>query len=125
MSQVGRTGTRPELALRRELHKRGLRFRVDRAVLKDKRRRADIIFGPVRVAVFVDGCFWHGCAEHGSWPASNEEFWRQKIETNRRRDEDTNARLEAIGWKAIRIWEHEEAIDAADRVQRIVEARRN
>src|SRR3954467_12734074 len=84
MARTGRRDTRPEIALRRLLHGRGLRFRVDRAVLPGVRRRADIVFGPARVAVFVDGCFWHGCPTHGTWPRHNAEFWREKIETNQR-----------------------------------------
>lgn len=124
MASVRRGGTTPELALRRVLHARGLRFRVDRPLLQDKRRRADIVFGPSRVAVFVDGCFWHGCPEHATWPSSNEEFWREKIDTNRRRDQDTNSQLEANGWHVIRIWEHEDPTVAADRVEHLVVVRR-
>lgn len=124
MASVRRGGTTPELELRRVLHARGLRFRVDRPLLQDKRRRVDIVFGPARVAVFVDGCFWHGCPEHATWPASNEEFWRQKIETNRQRDQDTNFQLEADGWHVVRIWEHEDPTVAADRVEHLVRGRR-
>jgi DNA mismatch endonuclease (patch repair protein) len=70
--------------------------------------------------VFVDGCFWHGCPEHATWPKTNEEFWRQKIETNRLRDRDTDERLEKEGWMVIRVWEHEDSSNAADRVTRAV-----
>jgi len=124
LSRTGRRDTKPELALRRLLHARGLRFRVDRPVLPDRRRRPDIVFGPSRVAVFVDGCFWHGCPEHATWPANNAAFWREKIETNRLRDRDTNERLEREGWMVIRVWEHENPVDAADLVERIVRERR-
>lgn len=106
--------TTPELALRRELHRRGLRYRVDYPVLP--RRKADIVFTKARVAVFVDGCFWHGCPEHGTWPKNNAEWWRAKIEANRARDADTDERLRAEGWKVIRVWEHEEPAAAAERV---------
>lgn len=89
------------------------------------RRRADIVFGPSRVAVFVDGCFWHGCPEHGSWPRSNAEWWREKIQANKRRDSDTDRLLEDAGWYVIRIWEHEDPTQAADRVERVVRTRRD
>lgn len=120
MSRVGRRDTKPELELRRILHARGFRFRVDRAVLPDRRRRADIVFGPAKVAVFVDGCFWHGCPKHATWPKANEDYWREKIETNRLRDRDTNERLRALGWEPVRVWEHEDVITAADRLEKIV-----
>lgn len=124
MSRTRRRDTKPELELRRVLHARGLRFRVDRPVLTDRRRRADIVFGPARVVVFVNGCFWHGCPEHASWPAKNEEFWREKIETNRLRDADTDEMLAHAGWEVLRVWEHEDPAAAADRVERIVRQRR-
>lgn len=90
--------TVPELAVRRFLHARGLRYRVDRAPLAGLRRRADIMFGPARVAVFIDGCFWHGCPKHGnSRPSVNGWYWATKIQGNRDRDADTDARL-AAGW---------------------------
>jgi DNA mismatch endonuclease (patch repair protein) len=98
--------TEIEVALRSALHKKGLRFRIHRRPLPSLRREADIVFPSARVAVFVDGCFWHGCLEHASWPAANAEWWRAKIEANRKRDEDTDRKLEAAGWKAVRIWEH-------------------
>jgi len=109
--------TRPELALRRLLHVSGLRYRVDRAPLPGLRRRADVVFGRARVAVFVDGCFWHGCPEHGTRPRSNEQWWRDKLERNRLRDADTDARLRAAGWRVLRIWEHEDPVSAASRVR--------
>lgn len=124
MARTGRRDTKPEILLRRLLHARGLRFRVDRAVLKDRRRRADIVFGPARVVVFVDGCFWHGCPEHATWPAANADYWREKIETNRARDRDTDLRLAAEGWHVIRVWEHEDSAEAADIIEAAVRARR-
>lgn len=124
MARTGRRDTKPELELRRALHARGLRFRVDRAVLPDRRRRVDIVFGPTRVAVLVDGCFWHGCPEHGTSPASNAAYWREKIDTNRRRDRNTDDRLSAAGWAVVRVWEHEDPVAAADRIERVVSARR-
>jgi DNA mismatch endonuclease, patch repair protein len=124
MARVRRRDTKPELELRRILHARGLRFRIDRAVLADRRRRADVVFGPAKVAVFVDGCFWHGCAQHATWPKANEAYWREKIETNRLRDRDTDERLRALGWEVVRIWEHEDSAVAADRLEKIVRNRR-
>lgn len=124
MSRTGQRDTAPELGLRRELHARGLRYRLDRAILQGVRRRPDIVFTPARVAVFVDGCFWHGCPEHATWPRTNAEFWREKIETNKQRDRDTDERLAAAGWLSVRIWEHEDAAQAAARIEAVVGARR-
>jgi DNA mismatch endonuclease (patch repair protein) len=95
--------TQPELAVRRLLHSAGLRYRVDVAPLESLRRRADVVFGPAKVALFVDGCFWHGCPAHGARPTkANERYWREKVERNQARDRDTDARLAAAGWTAIR-----------------------
>ena len=116
MQNAKRRDTRPELALRSELHRRGLRFFVDRPPLPGIRRRGDIVFPRARVAVFVDGCFWHGCPEHGTWPKENADWWRGKIEANKRRDRDTDARLTAAGWTVIRVWEHEDLTQAADHI---------
>lgn len=82
------------------------------------------MFTKALVAVFVDGCFWHGCPEHATWPKNNEDFWRTKIEGNRQRDIDTDARLAAAGWASVRVWEHEEAATAARRVAEVVLERR-
>lgn len=113
-----------ELALRRELHRRGLRYRVDYRPLSGLRRTADIVFTRQKVAVFVDGCFWHGCSEHGTWPKANADWWRAKIETNRSRDRDTDRRLAEAGWLPLRIWEHEDPRVAAKRVEEAVAKRR-
>ena len=120
MSNTGQRDTPAEMKIRRRRHGMELRYRVDFPVLKGLRRRADIVFTKARVAVFVDGCFWHGCPEHGTWPKSNADFWRDKIETNRRRDRDTDERLAAAGWKVIRVWEHEDPDEAAERIARRV-----
>src|SRR5689334_18622718 len=98
MSKQRSRNTGTEVSLRRVLHARGLRYRIHRRPLKGVRREADIVFMSARVAVFVDGCFWHGCPDHATWPRNNAEFWRAKIETNKRRDADTDARFEAAGW---------------------------
>lgn len=124
MEHQRRRDTKPEVAIRSRLHGLGLRFRVDRPVLTGMRRRADVLFPRERIAVFVDGCFWHGCPEHGTWPKANAEWWRTKIETNRHRDADTDSRLTTAGWVSIRIWEHEDAGLAAARVASIVQKRR-
>jgi DNA mismatch endonuclease (patch repair protein) len=85
----------------------GLRYRVDQQVIPGLGRRADIVFRRAKVAVFVDGCFWHQCPEHGSLPKSNADWWREKLDRNVQRDRDTDDRLARAGWKVMRIWEHE------------------
>lgn len=102
-----------ELAVRAALRSLGLRYRVD-VTLPGTRRRADVAFIRAKVAVFVDGCFWHGCPEHGTWPKANAVWWREKIETNRRRDKDTDITLRAAGWTVLRFWEHTDPTLAAD-----------
>ncbi len=124
MARVRQSGTKAELALRHELSRLALRYRVNYPVLEKPRRVADIVFPRLRIAVFVDGCFWHGCPLHATWPKQNADFWREKIETNRARDGDTDRRLRAEGWEVIRIWEHESPCDAASRVKRSVWARK-
>ena len=117
--------TAPEVALRRLLHAAGLRYRIDTPPLKGLRRRADIVFGPARVAVFVDGCFWHGCPLHGTRPTiANAAYWSDKVRRNRERDADTDSKLDAAGWLPIRAWEHEDATDIADQVIVAVDLRR-
>ena len=116
--------TKPERLLRSQLHRLGLRFRLQQKLLDGLRRKADIVFRPVEVVVFIDGCFWHGCPIHGTWPKQNAEFWRDKIESNRRRDADTDARLEEAGWLVIRVWEHEDPLEAARRIEGVVRGRR-
>lgn len=117
MSRQRRRDTAPEVALRRELHRRGVRFFVDRAPLPGLRRRADLVFPRRRVAVYVDGCFWHRCPVHATDPKNNAEWWSAKLAGNAARDRDTDARLEEAGWIVVRVWEHEDPADAADRVQ--------
>lgn len=119
-----RRDTTPELNLRRALHRLGLRYRVDKRPLPDLNRRADIVFGTSRVAVVVHGCFWHGCPQHFSLPATNADYWRAKIETNTARDRDTAERLGQAGWTVVTVWEHEDATEAARRIYPIVQSRR-
>ena len=102
-----RRDTSPELTLRRALHRLGYRYRVDAQPLPGLRRRADLVFTRRRVAVFVDGCYWHGCPQHYGEPSTNAEYWRSKIARNRERDADTDARLWEAGWTPVRIWEHQ------------------
>jgi len=112
------------MALRRELHRIGLRYRVNRPVLPGVRRRADVVFTPARVAVFVDGCFWHGCPSHGTRPKANADWWAAKLAGNVARDRDTDARLDAAGWRVVRVWEHEDMRAAAGNVRSILEGSR-
>lgn len=120
MQRQRRAGTRPELALRRELHRRGLRYRVDFQILPQLRRKADIVFTGRRIAVFVDGCFWHSCPEHGTKPKANAIWWREKLAANMARDRDTDAQLRQAGWTPIRVWEHDDPCRAADLIERWV-----
>lgn len=108
---VGKDNPR-ERALRSALHHRGLRFRVHYAALPGTRRTIDIAFTRLRLAVFCDGCFWHGCPIHATTPKTNREWWLNKIATNRARDLDTDARLANNGWAVLRIWEHVPIDDA-------------
>jgi DNA mismatch endonuclease (patch repair protein) len=114
-SNTGRD-TKPEWRLRRAVHARGLRYFVNKRPLTSVRRTADLVFPRVRVAVFLDGCFWHGCPQHHTVAKTNAAFWADKVASNRRRDADTDARLAAAGWTVVRVWEHEPAEDAAARV---------
>ena len=115
--------TKPELALRSAVHARGLRYRVSAKPLAGVRRTADLVFPRAKVAVFLDGCFWHGCPEHHTVASANAKFWADKVEGNRKRDRDTDGRLAEAGWVSVRIWEHEDAVEAARRVEEVVRAR--
>ena len=120
MSRVRNRHTTPELAIRRELHRRGLRYRVDMPIPGVGRTRPDIVFTRVRVAVFVDGCFWHRCPEHESLPKTNAEWWLNKLNGNVQRDRATDEALTDAGWRVIRVWEHEDLVTAADRIETII-----
>jgi DNA mismatch endonuclease (patch repair protein) len=111
-----RRDTGPELALRRELHSRGLRFRVDFSPVLGLRCRPDVVFTRRRVAVFMDGCFWHSCPEHGNLPKANREWWQEKLCVNVSRDRRNDQALLDAGWHVIRVWEHEPVEDAASRI---------
>lgn len=125
MRAQGRHDTLPELELRRALYALGLRYRIHRRPIADLRREADITFARARVAIFVDGCFWHGCPVHATWPKDNAAFWAAKIAENRARDRDTDRRLRAAGWVAFRVWEHEDPVDSSGRIRRVVSKRVN
>lgn len=112
--------TKPELALRSAVHALGMRYRVGIRPLPHVRRTADIVFTRARVAVFLDGCFWHGCPDHHRPAKRNAEFWDAKIKGNITRDASTDALLREAGWHVIRIWEHEDPLTAAERISAIV-----
>jgi DNA mismatch endonuclease (patch repair protein) len=121
MKATRRQNTEAELKLRRELHHRGMRYRTHVQVLSDLRRQADIAFAGTRLAVFIDGCFWHGCPLHGTQARANAEYWNRKILQNQQRDRDTDERLRAAGWTALRVWEHQPVQEAATLVQETYE----
>ncbi len=123
MSQVRRRDSGPELRLRSDLHRRGLRFRVDVPLPGMRRRRADILFKSAKVAVLVDGCFWHGCPQHGVLPNANREWWQQKLQENRARDAETDRFLEAQGFLVFRVWEHEDPAVIAEGIEKAVRRR--
>ncbi|SHK41307.1 T/G mismatch-specific endonuclease [Pseudonocardia thermophila] len=120
MSRARRRDTEPEMLVRREAFRRGLRYRVDAPLPGMPRRRADMVFPGRKVAVFVDGCFWHSCPEHTSIPRANREWWMAKLRRNTERDRETDAHLRALGWTVLRFWEHEEPVAVVDSVERIV-----
>ena len=122
MSRQARKDTAPELALRKELHRRGCRFRKEWAVPGLPRRRIDIAFTRRRVAVFVDGCFWHACPVHATAPLANGAWWSAKLSKNVARDRDTDDHLRRLGWTVVRVWEHETLGQAADRIVSVLVA---
>jgi DNA mismatch endonuclease, patch repair protein len=120
MSRQKARDTGPEMLLRRALHRRGLRYQLHVAPVPGLQRRADIVFPRQRIAIFVDGCYWHGCPEHGTQPRKNAAYWSQKIASNKLRDADTTAQLKAAGWRVLRVWEHELADSVAHQVWELV-----
>lgn len=124
MIAVRRSNTTAETEIRQALDNLGLIYETNERPLTDSARTADILFRAERVAIFVDGCFWHGCPIHGTQAKANAEFWRKKIEANQRRDLDTNRKLAEHDWMAVRVWEHEAADEVASRIAEIISARR-
>lgn len=115
--------TAPEIAVRRLLHAAGLRYRVSVRPEQSLRRTADIVFTRSKVAVFIDGCYWHGCPEHCHLTSSNYDYWSTKIRDNKTRDASTSNLLRLAGWTVLRHWEHEAAQDVATHVIEVVRAR--
>jgi DNA mismatch endonuclease, patch repair protein len=116
MQRMPRSSTGPEILIRRELHSRGLRFRVNHPRLPG---RPDIAFTAARIAVFVDGCFWHSCPDHSVLPRNNRDWWRSKLERNVERDREKDTQLETLGWTVVHVWEHEEPLEAADAIEQL------
>jgi len=121
MQKIRRSSTAPEMLIRRELHSRGLRFRVNFPSLPG---RPDLVFTSARIAVFVDGCFWHACPDHGVLPKNNREWWREKLERNVTRDREKDEELDALGWAVVHVWEHEDPVIAADAIEQLWRSRR-
>ncbi len=117
--------TRPELLVRSLVHRRGLRYRISARPLPGLRRTADLVFRPARVAVFIDGCYWHGCPQHYKEPKTNSDYWREKIDRNRKRDQETDSLLAAEGWTVLRFWEHDDPETVAAAIEMSVRLRRN
>lgn len=116
--------TQPELAVRRLIHARGLRYRVNVQPFEDYRRSADNVFTRVRVAIFIDGCFWHSCPLHGTTSKSNVAYWEAKLSRNVERDCETTRIFEEHGWLVMRYWEHEDPNRVADAIAEGIAARR-
>lgn len=116
MSRQASRDTAQELAVRRLLFARGMRYRVNAPVPGLSRRTVDILFRGPKVAIFLDGCFWHGCPDHATSPKANAQWWRDKLDRNMARDRETTSHLTNEGWNVLRFWEHEAAADVADRI---------
>ncbi len=125
MEAQPRRDTKCEMAVRSAVHRLGLRFRVHQRPEADLRREADLVFRREKVVVFVDGCFWHGCPEHHHTPTTHYDWWDTKVDKNRARDEQTDRVLRQRGWVVVRVWEHEDPAEAAERVQHAVLQRRH
>jgi DNA mismatch endonuclease (patch repair protein) len=125
MRAIRRRDSKAERALRSVLHRRGYRFRVDLPVAVEGRSpRPDVVFTRAKVAIFVDGCFWHGCSIHGGKPKKNATYWNPKIARNIERDRDQTQRLAAAGWRVLRFWEHDDPEASADQVEAVLTSNR-
>jgi DNA mismatch endonuclease, patch repair protein len=116
MKSARQHDTAPELKLQVLLLELNIEFETNAFPIAGFKRKADILLRDKKIAIFIDGCFWHGCPIHGTWPKQNAEFWKEKILKNKDRDKDTNIKLAEFGWKVIRVWEHEEMKDVAQRI---------
>jgi DNA mismatch endonuclease (patch repair protein) len=125
MQAIRSRDTTPERMIRRLVHAQGLRYRVAAKPLPDLRRTADMVFRPVKIAVFIDGCYWHGCPEHYVSPKTNPGYWSDKVARNMARDRDTNQRLAEAGWTVLRFWEHQPSAECAEQIATEVKHRRN
>ena len=125
MQAIRSRDTKPEWLIRRLVHASGLRYRVAAKPLPDLRRTADLVFRPAKVAVFVDGCYWHGCPEHYVPPKTNPGYWSDKVARNMARDRDTDKRLADAGWTVLRFWEHEPPPVCAAAIASTVRQRRS
>ncbi|MFH9265213.1 very short patch repair endonuclease [Streptomyces sp. NPDC017546] len=125
MQAIRSRDTKPERLIRRLVHANGLRYRVAARPLPDLRRTADMVFRPAKVAVFIDGCYWHGCPEHYVSPKTNPGYWSEKVARNVARDRDTDQRLSAAGWLVLRFWEHQSSDACALSIISAVRERRN
>ena len=121
MQAIRSRDTKPERLIRSLLHAQGLRYRVAAKPVPGLRRTADIVFRPARLAVFIDGCYWHGCPEHYVPPKTNPGYWSGKVAGNMARDRDTNEQLQAAGWTVLRFWEHDPPEDCAIRIAATVD----
>ncbi|MEU9195728.1 very short patch repair endonuclease [Streptomyces hundungensis] len=124
MQAIRSRDTKPEQFVRRLVHAKGLRYRVAARPLPGLRRTADLVFRPVKVAVFIDGCYWHGCPQHYVPPKTNPGYWSEKVLRNVTRDRDTDKRLQEAGWLVLRFWEHEPSASCADKIAATVLSRR-
>jgi DNA mismatch endonuclease (patch repair protein) len=120
MSRQGSRDTAPEVAVRKLLHAAGLRYRVNVPVPGLSRRTIDIVFPKAKVAIFMDGCFWHGCPQHATQPKANAEWWRAKLDKNMARDRETTEHLQSAGWTVLRYWEHDVPTVVAEEVRSAV-----
>lgn len=116
--------TQPEVRVRSALHRAGLRFRKHYAPLRGKRTRVDVAFTRWRVAVQIDGCFWHSCPVHGTQPAAHTDYWAGKLTRNVARDRDSDRALAEAGWTVLRFWEHESPEDVAAVVARVLQEKK-
>ncbi|MFE9935765.1 very short patch repair endonuclease [Streptomyces hirsutus] len=124
MQAIRSRDTKPEITIRRLVHAAGLRYRVAARPLPDLRRTADMVFRPAKVAVFIDGCYWHGCPEHYVPPKTNSGYWSEKVIRNVKRDRETDEKLREAGWLVLRFWEHEPSDACADKIALVVLGRR-